>query len=76
MRADTGEQVWHYQTTPSDNWDYDATQPLMLATLTIDGAQRRVIMQPNKNGFFYVIDRENGKFWLDKAFDTHAVKLG
>ena len=62
VRADTGEQVWHYQTTPGDNWDYDATQPLMLATLSIDGAQRRVVMQANKNGFFYVIDRENGKF--------------
>ena len=52
LRADTGEQVWHYQTTPGDNWDYDATQPLLLATLTIDGQQRRVLMQANKNGFF------------------------
>ncbi len=61
VRADNGQQVWHYQTTPGDSWDYDATQPLMLATLSIDGAQRRVVMQANKNGFFYVIDRENGK---------------
>ena len=38
LRADNGEQVWHYQTTPGDNWDYDATQPLMLATLAIEGA--------------------------------------
>lgn len=60
LRADTGEQVWGYQTTPGDNWDYDATQPLLLATLKIDGRDRRVIMQANKNGFFYVIDRENG----------------
>ena len=60
VRADTGEQVWAYQTTPGDNWDYDATQPLMLATLSIGGAQHRVVMQANKNGFFYVIDRENG----------------
>ena len=37
VRADNGEQVWDYQTTPGDNWDYDATQPLMLATLSIDG---------------------------------------
>jgi quinohemoprotein ethanol dehydrogenase len=62
VRADTGEQVWYYQTTPGDNWDYDATQPLMLATLTIEGQQRRVLMQANKNGFFYVLDRETGKF--------------
>ena len=60
LRADTGEQVWHYQTTPGDNWDYDATQPLLLATLTIDGEKRRVLMQANKNGFFYVLDREKG----------------
>ncbi|HWX37608.1 MAG TPA: PQQ-dependent dehydrogenase, methanol/ethanol family [Candidatus Sulfotelmatobacter sp.] len=60
VRAETGEQVWAYQTTPGDNWDYDATQPLMLATLSIGGAQRRVVLQANKNGFFYVIDRENG----------------
>ena len=60
LRAATGEQVWHYQTTPGDNWDYDATQPILLATLTIDGQKRRVLMQPNKNGFFYVLDREKG----------------
>ena len=60
LRAENGEQVWHYQTTPGDNWDYDATQPLMLATLTIEGRQRHVVMQANKNGFFYVLDRENG----------------
>ena len=61
LHADTGEMAWHYQTTPGDNWDYDATQPLMLASLTIDGQMRRVIMQANKNGFFYVLDRQTGK---------------
>jgi quinohemoprotein ethanol dehydrogenase len=60
LRADTGEQVWHYQTTPGDNWDYDATEPLMMATLSIGGNQRRVLMQANKNGFFYVLDRQTG----------------
>jgi quinohemoprotein ethanol dehydrogenase len=68
VRADNGEQVWAYQTTPGDNWDYDATQPIMLATLAIGGAQRRVLMQANKNGFFYVIDRENGKLISAKPF--------
>ena len=68
VRADTGEQVWAYQTTPGDNWDYDATQPLMLATLSFDGAQRRVVMQANKNGFFYVIDRETGKLVSAKPY--------
>ena len=68
LRASNGEQVWHYQTTPSDNWDYDATQPLMLANLPLDGQSRRVIMQANKNGFFYVLDRETGKFISARAF--------
>ena len=68
VRADNGEQVWHYQTTPGDNFDYDATQPLMLATFTIDGAKRRVLMQANKNGFFYVIDRETGKVISARPF--------
>ncbi len=68
VHADNGEVAWHYQTTPGDNWDYDATQPLLMATLSIDGAQRRVVMQANKNGFFYVIDRENGKLISAKPF--------
>jgi quinohemoprotein ethanol dehydrogenase len=61
IRASTGEIVWHYQTTPGDSWDYDATQPITLADLVIDGRPRKVLMQPNKNAFLYVIDRENGK---------------
>lgn len=61
LRASTGEIVWHYQTTPGDAWDYDATQPIVLADLAIDGRVRRVLMQANKNAFFYVIDRETGQ---------------
>ena len=68
VRADNGEVVWHYQTTPDDNWDFDATQPLMLANLTIDGQQRRVVMQANKNGFFYELDRETGKLISARPF--------
>jgi alcohol dehydrogenase (cytochrome c)/quinohemoprotein ethanol dehydrogenase len=68
VRASDGEYVWHYQTTPGDNWDYTATQPLMLAELGIDGRQRRVIMQAPKNGFFYVIDRETGEFLSGTPF--------
>ncbi len=68
LRADNGDYVWHYQTTPGDNWDYDATQPLMLANLAIDGRQRRVVMQANKNGFFYVIDREKGELISARPF--------
>lgn len=68
LRADTGEQVWAYQTTPGDNWDYDATQPLMLATLTIEGQQRRVLMQANKNGFFYELDPKTGQLISAKPY--------
>src|ERR1700721_2406042 len=68
VRSETGEQVWAYQTTPGDNWDYDATQPLMLATLNIDGQQRRVLMQANKNGFFYELDPATGKLISAKPF--------
>ncbi len=59
--ADSGEYIWHYQTTPGDTWDYTSTQPITLADLDIGGEQRKVIMHAPKNGFFYVIDRANGK---------------
>ena len=59
--ADTGKYVWHYQTTPGDTWDYTSTQPITLADISIDGETRRVIMHAPKNGFFYVIDRVDGK---------------
>ncbi|MFI4974642.1 MAG: PQQ-dependent dehydrogenase, methanol/ethanol family [Caulobacterales bacterium] len=59
--ADTGEYRWHFQTTPGDSWDFDSTQTLTLADLTIGGQPRKVIMQASKNGFFYVLDRATGK---------------
>ena len=52
---------WYYQTTPGDNWDYTATQDIMLADIEVDGAERKVLMQAPKNGFFYVLDRNNGE---------------
>ena len=61
LRPDTGELVWHYQTTPGDNWDYTATQHMILAELEIGGAPRKVLMQAPKNGFFYVLDRDDGR---------------
>ncbi len=61
LHADTGQLAWYYQTTPGDHWDFDATQKLILANLVIDGAVRSVIMQANKNGFFYVLDRRTGE---------------
>ncbi len=68
LRPDTGDYVWHYQTTPGETWDYTATQHMILADLKIDGAVRKVIMQAPKNGFFYVLDRETGEFISAKNF--------
>jgi quinohemoprotein ethanol dehydrogenase len=68
VKPDTGEYVWHYQTVPADTWDYDAVSPMTLANLTIDGKQRRVILQPNKNGFFYVLEAKTGKLLLAEPF--------
>jgi quinohemoprotein ethanol dehydrogenase len=65
---DNGQLKWYYQTTPGESWDYTATQPMILADLDIDGAQRKVIMQAPKNGFFYVLDRVNGKFISAKPY--------
>jgi len=62
INADTGVLKWHYQCTPGDEWDYDAIQHLMLADVKINNRNRKVIMQANKNGYFYVIDRTNGEF--------------
>ena len=61
--ADTGEYNWHYQTTPRDNWDYTATQHIMLADLPLgeNGETRHVAMQAPKNGFFYVVDAKTGE---------------
>jgi len=61
VKPDTGEYVWHYQETPGDAWDYDAVSPMMTADLTIDGSRRHVLLQPSKNGFFYVIEAATGK---------------
>jgi quinohemoprotein ethanol dehydrogenase len=59
--AETGRYMWHYQTTPGDAWDYDSATDMTLATLEIQGQPRRVMLHAAKNGFFYVIDRENGR---------------
>lgn len=76
LNARTGEMVWHYQTTPGDAWDFDATQPIVLADLTIDGTPRRVLMQANKNAFFYVIDRATGALISAKPFASQTWATG
>ncbi|MDY0036885.1 MAG: PQQ-dependent dehydrogenase, methanol/ethanol family [Zoogloea oleivorans] len=61
LDAKTGTYKWHYQTTPGEAWDYNASMDMQLATLMIGGERRKVLMQAPKNGFFYVIDRTTGK---------------
>jgi alcohol dehydrogenase (cytochrome c)/quinohemoprotein ethanol dehydrogenase len=68
LKPDTGEYVWHYQATPADTWDYDSVSPMMVLELPIGGAQQRVIVQPNKNGFLYVLDARTGKLVSADAF--------
>lgn len=68
VNPDNGELKWHYQFTPADEWDYDATQHLMLADLRINGRDRKVVMQANKNGFFYVLDRITGELISAEPF--------
>ena len=61
INPDDGSLVWHYQTTPAENWDYTATQKFIFADLEIAGETRKVLMQAPKNGFFYVLDRATGE---------------
>jgi quinohemoprotein ethanol dehydrogenase len=62
VNPDNGEMKWYYQAVPGDSWDYDSVQQLTLADFRINGRDRRVIMQANKNGYFYVVDRITGEF--------------
>jgi alcohol dehydrogenase (cytochrome c) len=58
----TGKLKWHYQEVPQDVWDFDATFELILADLTINGEPRKVLMQPNKTGYTWMLDRVTGRF--------------
>jgi quinohemoprotein ethanol dehydrogenase len=68
LKPDTGDYLWHYQETPSETWDYTATQPIILADENRDGKARKVIYHAPKNGFFFTIDRTNGKLVDAKPF--------
>lgn len=68
LNPETGNIVWHYQFTPHDAWDYDGVNELVFADLPFDGKKVPVVMQANRNGFFYVIDRANGKLLSAKQY--------
>lgn len=68
LDANTGKYIWHYQVNPGETWDYNAAMDIELTTLKINGQDKKVIMHAPKNGFFYVIDRENGKLLSAEPF--------
>ncbi|MCH2324795.1 MAG: PQQ-binding-like beta-propeller repeat protein, partial [Pseudomonadales bacterium] len=78
LDANTGELRWHYQFTPHDINDWDSNHMPVLADIEWEGEPRRVVMVGNRNGFFYVLDRENGELLLGEPFTatTWARDIG
>jgi alcohol dehydrogenase (cytochrome c) len=68
LKPETGELQWYFQYTPHDLHDWDAQQTPMLVEAEFDGRKRPLLIQANRNGFFYVIDRSTGKMLLGKPF--------
>ena len=68
LDADTGKLKWHYQFTPGDEYDWDATQVPVLVDMNWQGRPRKLMLWANRNGFFYVLDRVTGQFLLGKPF--------
>lgn len=64
----TGRLKWHYQFTPHDLWDWDATETSVLVDMTWNGQPRALMLHADRNGFFYVFDRGNGTLLLAKPF--------
>jgi quinohemoprotein ethanol dehydrogenase len=70
VNPDNGNLAWYYQAVPGDSWDFDSVQQLILADIQIEGRSRKVVMQANKAGFFYVLDRITGEFISATPFST------
>ena len=64
----TGKIKWHYQFSPNNPFDYDSVAEMVLADMNVEGKPTKVLMDANRNGFFYVLDRTNGKFISAKNF--------
>ncbi len=62
LDAQTGKRKWHYQFTPNDTHDWDATEDVVLVDRMYKGQMRKLLMQADRNGVFYVLDRTNGQF--------------
>jgi quinohemoprotein ethanol dehydrogenase len=61
LDADTGNYKWHYQTVPGETWDYNSNMDIVLADLKLSGRNIKALMHAPKNGFFYILNRENGE---------------
>ena len=68
LDPDSGEYLWHYQTVPGETWDYNSNMDIVLADLKVEGRQIKALMHAPKNGFFYVIDRRDGKLISAEKF--------
>jgi alcohol dehydrogenase (cytochrome c) len=68
LRAESGKLAWYFQFTPHDEHDWDAAQTPILADIFIGGVNRTVVVWPNRNGFYYVLDRTSGEFLLGVPF--------
>lgn len=68
LESKTGKLRWHFQFTPHDLHDWDATEPLVLVDSKFGGRDRKLLLQANRNGFYYVLDRTSGEFLLGKPF--------
>jgi len=68
MQPSTGELKWYYQFTPHDVHDWDSTEPPVLVNARYQGQDRKLLLHANRNGFFYVLDRTDGKVLLAKSF--------
>jgi alcohol dehydrogenase (cytochrome c) len=68
LKPQTGELDWYFQFTPHDTHDWDAQEPLLLIDEAFQGRPRKLLVQGNRNGFFYVLDRTNGQFLLGEPF--------
>jgi alcohol dehydrogenase (cytochrome c) len=76
LDADTGKLKWHYQFTPHDMFDWDATEVPMLLDLPWKGEKRKVVVQANRNAFFYVLDRVTGEFLMAEPFAKQTWTTG
>jgi glucose dehydrogenase len=68
LDADTGKMKWYFQFVPHDTHDWDANETPVLVDASFRGRPRKLLLQANRNGYFYVLDRETGEFLSGKPF--------